>query len=145
MKIYNENQKNSILILSRKNRHIEMMLESSFFKKGIGTRIICSMCPNAFIDAMSVHSAKGLGSDYVILMNVTNTDFPCSHDNEIWLKELFKPKMVKETYPHAEERRIFYVALTRTKNDVYILAPKSKEKRSPFIEELFYEKMKIDN
>ena len=39
-----------------------------------------------------------------------------------------------EKYPYAEERRLFYVALTRTKNDVYLLVP--KKDKSIFVLEL---------
>ena len=39
-----------------------------------------------------------------------------------------------EKYPYAEERRLFYVALTRTKNNVYLLVP--KKNKSIFILEL---------
>ena len=38
------------------------------------------------------------------------------------------------SYPYAEERRLFYVALTRTKNHVFILY--SKNSGSPFVKEL---------
>ena len=40
----------------------------------------------------------------------------------------------EENNAYAEERRLFYVALTRTKNRVYIVVPKSKP--SPFVIEL---------
>ena len=35
-----------------------------------------------------------------------------------------------------EERRLFYVALTRTKNKVYLLAPTNDKEKSIFIKEL---------
>ncbi len=134
--IYEKNKDDHILILARKNKHIEKLLETSYFKEGIGTRIISEACPNAIIDAMSVHKAKGLGADQVILLNVTNKDFPCPEKEGIWLSNLFKEDHYKEDFPYAEDRRIFYVALTRTKNDVYLLVPESKLDRSPFIEEI---------
>ena len=40
----------------------------------------------------------------------------------------------KDVYPYEEERRLFYVALTRTKNEVYLLA--DKRKPSIFIKEI---------
>ena len=39
-----------------------------------------------------------------------------------------------EKYPYAEERRLFYVALTRTKKNVYMLV--NKNKPSIFINEI---------
>ena len=40
----------------------------------------------------------------------------------------------KNYYPYEEERRLFYVALTRTKNRVYIISPIKNE--SIFIKEI---------
>lgn len=134
--IHQTNPKHHILILARKNKHITRMFESGYFTEGIGTRVVSNDCPNCIIDAMSVHSAKGLGADQVIILNVSNKDFPCEDKDFFWLKNLFKPKQFNENYPFAEDRRIFYVALTRTKNDVYLLVPENINDRSPFISEL---------
>ena len=48
----------------------------------------------------------------------------------------FKPETFNEHFSYAEDRRIFYVALTRTKKDVYLLTPYDFNKRSIFISEL---------
>lgn len=45
--------------------------------------------------------------------------------------------MVSRKIAFAEERRLFYVALTRTKNNVYLLVNKNITKRSPFINEIY--------
>ena len=50
-------------------------------------------------------------------------------ENVIYIK-------TKDYYPFEEERRLFYVALTRTKNKVYILGPNKKEKKSEFVIEI---------
>ena len=47
------------------------------------------------------------------------------------LFELVMP--TPEEFPHAEERRLFYVALTRAWRVVYVL---SEDRTSPFVEEL---------
>lgn len=135
-KIYRQNKTDKVMILSRKNKTIEKLIDSGYFKKGIDTRIIYNKYPDMIIDAMSVHSSKGLGADQVILLNCTNNDFPCKGYKEIWLKELFKPNGYIEDYPYAEDRRIFYVALTRTKKDIYLMVPYDKNKRSIFIDEI---------
>jgi len=135
-KIYKENKADKVMILARKNKYIEKMVEEKFFVKGVGTRIVYKKHPDMIIDAMSVHSSKGLGADQVILLNVTNSDFPCKEQKEIWLKEIFRPKQTSEEYPNAEDRRIFYVALTRTKKDIYLLTPEDENKRSKFIDEI---------
>lgn len=134
--IIDKNPSDSIMILARKNKHIKKMLETSLFEEGVDTRIICNKYPDAHIDAMSIHSSKGLGADQVIVLNVTNTDFPCPEKKNFWLIELFKPQKYDEQFPYAEDRRIFYVALTRTKKDVYLLTPNDEDKQSIFIKEL---------
>ena len=40
----------------------------------------------------------------------------------------------KDIYPYEEERRLFYVALTRTKSDIYLLV--DKKNPSIFVKEL---------
>ena len=82
---------------------------------------------------MSVHSSKGLESDNVILINMIDDiyGFPNKIVNSNLLEELHPSD---KSYFYAEERRLFYVALTRTKNKVYILIPLFK--KSIFIKEL---------
>lgn len=82
---------------------------------------------------MSVHASKGLESDNVILINMTDDmyGFPNKIVNSKLIEELHPSD---KTYIYAEERRLFYVALTRTKNKVYILVPLFK--KSIFIKEI---------
>lgn len=42
-----------------------------------------------------------------------------------------------DKYPYEEERRLFYVALTRTKNTVYLLV--DKDNKSIFVKEIIRE------
>ena len=48
-----------------------------------------------------------------------------------------KNKVIEEGIPFAEGRRLFYVALTRTKNHVYLLCDKNLKKDSEFISEIY--------
>lgn len=69
----------------------------------------------------TIHRSKGLEADYVIVMGLSNDKhgFPSKIENDPVL-DLVLP--AKDQYPFEEERRLFYVALTRTKNKVYLLA-----------------------
>lgn len=92
-----------------------------------------SIYPNLDIKFKTVHSSKGLGADYVVLIGLDGSKygFPSLIEDDE-LINLVKP--IVETYPYAEERRLFYVALTRTKERFYAIAINGKE--SPFYKEL---------
>jgi DNA helicase-4 len=85
------------------------------------------------LDFKTVHSSKGLQADYVILLGLQGgkLGFPSLIADDPLL-ELVMPQ--PEAYPHAEERRLFYVALTRARHRVYLLV--SKYLPSCFAEEL---------
>ena len=87
------------------------------------------------MDFMTIHKSKGLTYDVVILVGI-NDEFPKKDVYEYWLQELFKPKVVEEGIEFAEERRLFYVALTRTKNHVFVLYDRDSKYRSKFIDEI---------
>ena len=67
----------------------------------------------------TVHAAKGKEADYVIVVGLAEGryGFPCEVPSEEIL-ELLLPDA--EAFPHAEERRLFYVALTRARHRVYL-------------------------
>jgi DNA helicase-4 len=68
----------------------------------------------------TVHSSKGLQADYVIVlgMHTGRYAFP-SEISDDPLLELVLP--YAESFPNAEERRLFYVAMTRARHRVYLL------------------------
>ena len=72
------------------------------------------------IQFKSIHASKGLEADYVMVLNLNNDKygFPSLLEDDP-LISLIMPKA--ETYPYAEERRLFYVALTRAKRSFFIL------------------------
>lgn len=81
---------------------------------------------------LSVHSAKGLEADHVILINCNQGayGFPSLIEDDPILDFVLSKS---ERFPFAEERRLFYVAMTRTKKQIYILY--DQQKPSPFIGE----------
>ena len=79
---------------------------------------------------------KGLTSDETIIIGLDQT-FPNSNYIQHWIMSSFEEKLEDESIPFAEERRSFYVALTRTKNYVYLLVNKDPKLRSPFINEIY--------
>ena len=118
----------SILLIGRYNYDMSKLFNTGVFKELPGNQIQCVKHPNAKLSFMTAHSAKGLGYDNVILINMFEGKFgfPCQIEDD--------PIMQLVTYednsmPFAEERRLFYVAMTRTKNRVYIAAPKNRPSR----------------
>ncbi len=87
----------------------------------------------------SVHSAKGLEADHVILINCNQGayGFPSLIEDDPILDFVLSRS---EQYPFAEERRLFYVAMTRAKKRMFILY--DQQRPSPFIGE-FLLKMEI--
>lgn len=92
------------------------------------------------IKFMSVHRAKGLEADDVIVLNLINDKygFPNKIVDDPILNLLLG---ASDEYRYAEERRLFYVALTRTENSVYLITNSSDDYKasSSFIKELVEE------
>ena len=121
-----------IMLLGRYNNDMKELCKTDHFYEYKGN-IICNDYKNADIVFYTVHRSKGMEADYVIIINAINSTF--GFPSKIKDDELFKFfKYTKENFEYAEERRLFYVALTRTKNKVYIIT--SDKKPSQFLSEL---------
>ena len=77
--------------------------------------------PELEIEYYTVHSSKGKQADYVIILGLTSEkySFPSQIEDDPVLNLVLSDK---ESIPNAEERRLFYVALTRAKKHVYLVA-----------------------
>lgn len=85
------------------------------------------------IKFLTIHSSKGLQSDYVIILNNKNTgmSFP-SKITDLPLINLLLDN--SDNFSYSEERRLFYVALTRCKKKVFLLV--NSNNKSVFIKEI---------
>ena len=83
----------------------------------------------------TVHSAKGQEADYVVTLDLKDSKhgFPCKVEDDPLLK-LVLPPVEDGEYKFAEERRLFYVALTRAKKGAYLVV--DERLPSPFVREL---------
>ena len=123
-----------ILLLGRYGFDAYNLTKSADFIYDEKTGSVRSKKYNAdYFDYMTVHRAKGLGYDHVIIINARNETygFPSQVEEDPVLKYVVKDD---HSYDYAEERRLFYVALTRTKNRVYIITP--QQHPSEFVLEL---------
>ncbi len=89
--------------------------------------------PKLKIRVDSIHSSKGQEADFVVLLGNKSGkfDLPSEKTSNPLVDALLPPR---EAFIHAEERRLFYVALTRAKRRVYLIAGEGKV--SSFIKEL---------
>lgn len=85
------------------------------------------------ISFITAHKSKGLQADYVFILNNKNgkMGFPSKIQDSPILDLLLENS---DAYPDAEERRLFYVAMTRAKKKVILVTLKDRE--SDFLREL---------
>lgn len=127
-------KKTSVVVLARFNfllgdgspKELKLQMETQY--------------PLLDLQFMSVHASKGKEADYVIVLGMNNGKygFPSQKESDPIL-EFLLPK--KEQFPEAEERRLFYVALTRAKHRVYLAY--NPTAISPFIAELIDQKYPV--
>ena len=85
------------------------------------------------IQFITVHKSKGLQADYVFILNNKNSivGFPSKIQDAELVTMLLENN---DHYLYGEERRLFYVAMTRAKKKVFLLTIKNRE--SCFIREI---------
>ena len=87
------------------------------------------------IEFLTVHKSKGLEADYVIILqcNKDTYGFPSMVSDDPVLDYVLTKS---DQYPYGEERRLFYVAITRAKIKTYVLY----DKRFPsvFVDEFLH-------
>ena len=88
---------------------------------------------NLHVTFRTVHGSKGLEADYIVVPGMTTGTygFPSNIADDPVL-DLAMP--APESFAHAEERRLFYVALTRARREVTLIT--SPQRMSPFVVEL---------
>lgn len=120
--------KETVFVLTRYNFQIPA--------KDVKTALIAKY-PRLHISFMTAHSSKGLETDYVILdkLNSGRYGFPTEVTDDPLLN-LVLPK--PDEYENGEERRLFYVAITRARKKVYLVADPTSA--SSFVRELMQDK-----
>lgn len=114
--IIREDNIDNLFILSRNNKDLDNInIKDINYKK------------------MTVHKSKGLQEDYVFLINVNclSNGFPNKYVNHYILNYVSN---YKDHFLYEEERRLFYVALTRCIKRIYIFVPYNLE--SCFVKEI---------
>ncbi len=127
--------KNStILLIGRYNFDARnLCFSDDFIYDEKNNKIISKKYRYAKLEFLTAHSSKGLGYDNIVIVNARNElyGFPSKVDNDPVMQYVVRDD---KSIEYAEERRLFYVAMTRTKNRVYIVTP--EQHPSEFILEL---------
>jgi DNA helicase-4 len=129
----------NVLILGRNNKDFESIaLDNRIyidFKESKETKTVIKVrdFPNMKFSYSTVHGSKGLEEDYVIIINADDSrlGFPNKVEDDELLDMVLSSK---SDYEYAEERRLWYVALTRTRTYTYIIA--NRQNPSIFVEEI---------
>ena len=134
----------SILLIGRYGFDARHLCVSSNFTYDEKTGKIYSTKYNKQVKLqfLTAHSSKGLSAENVIIINAKDDiyGFPSKVDDDPILNLVVSND---QSYNYAEERRLFYVALTRTKNRVFIITPEKRP--SEFIKELLSDTQSYPN
>lgn len=122
----------SVFFIGRYNSDKKLLEFQNIFRfewneKENRQKVICQNRPDLNMTFLTVHSSKGLQADYVFILNNKSgrKGFPSQIENPPIINLLLERG---ETYPYAEERRLYYVAMTRAKKKVFFVNPGEKNK-----------------
>jgi len=127
---------------SETRRLPEFLEYLDYFQQAGGTLSLEDDAPGDAVQLMTVHGAKGLEFPHVFLLRVNSRAFPATNRSPLFE---FPAQLMKEELPQGdfhiqEERRLFYVALTRAEERLTITTVTEKKGKVPvFIEDLVME------
>lgn len=125
-----------VLLIGRYGFDVNQICKTGEFSQNAQrnkSKVTCKRYPKMRLTYLTAHSSKGLGYENVIILNGMEGKF--GFPSQIEDDPILKLVTVEDhTLLFAEERRLFYVALTRTKNRTYILTPENRPSR--FVMEL---------
>jgi ATP-dependent DNA helicase UvrD/PcrA len=120
-----------------KTKELAELLEYlEYFREAAGTIPMTSREEDA-IALMTAHTAKGLEWDHVFILRAASTSFPCSYKPPLF--EFPAELREDDSFPQTdgkvlhdqEERRLFYVAMTRARDSLSMYAQQGKGKTDP--------------
>jgi DNA helicase-2/ATP-dependent DNA helicase PcrA len=110
-----------------------------YFEQANGAVCLEDDAPGDAVRLMTVHGAKGLEFSHVFILRVNRYKFPQPERPRVFEfpAALMKEGEPEEQFHNQEERRLFYVALTRAEERLTITALTEKKGRvPPFIEDI---------
>lgn len=118
----------SIIFLGRTRYEKDVLLKSSLFttRRNRNKEMLrYRENPDVDIEFMTVHKSKGLEGDNVIILNFNNSllGFPNKISDDPILELTLSSA---DSFIYGEERRLLYVAMTRTKNEVFFIVENTR-------------------
>jgi DNA helicase-2/ATP-dependent DNA helicase PcrA len=113
-----------------------------YYEQAGGAVCLEDDAPGDAVRLMTVHGAKGLEFSHVFVLRVNKNKFPQPERPRVFEfpAALMKEGAPEEQFHNQEERRLFYVALTRAEDRLTITALTEKKARvPPFIEDILME------
>ena len=117
----------------------ELIEYLDYFEQAGGSISLEDDVPGDAVRLMTVHGAKGLEFPHVFLLRINKNKFPQPERSRVFEfpARLMKEGLPEEQFHIQEERRLFYVALTRAQDRLTITTLTEKNGRVPvFIEDL---------
>lgn len=114
----------------------ELLEYLDYFREARGSINMASNAEDA-VRLMTAHGAKGLEFEHVFILRANSGSFPLGYREQLFEfpKELRDPDSVAEEEGKAlndqEERRLFYVAMTRARDSLKIYAKEGTGKKDP--------------
>lgn len=123
-KLLSSLEKGRYLLLGRNQKDIDFLLKGESFSIN-KEEVIYEKRKDIHMKFLTVHASKGLEEEHVIILNMEDNinGFPNKMVDDEVITQITR---IKEDFPYAEERRLFYVALTRTKKDVHLFVNRKK-------------------
>ena len=120
-----------------KTKELAELLEYlEYFREASGTIPMTSREEDA-VALMTAHTAKGLEWDHVFILRATSGSFPWSYKSPLFEfpAELREDDSIShndgQTLHEQEERRLFYVAMTRARDSLAMYAQQGRGKKDP--------------
>jgi superfamily I DNA/RNA helicase len=110
-----------------------------YFQQANGTISLEDDVPGEAVQLMTVHGAKGLEFPNVFVLRVNSRAFPVSDRAPLFEfpVQLMKEELPQGEYHTQEERRLFYVALTRAEDRLTLTTVTERKGKVPlFIEDI---------
>ena len=123
---------------SETSRLAELVEYLDYFAQA-GGQINLDQDSNDAVQLMTVHAAKGLEFDHVFVLRLTHRGFPIAPRSSVleFPEALIKEELPKGDFHTQEERRLFYVALTRAKERLTLTTVLHKRsKPSVFLDDI---------